>query len=46
MKFAAQKDGNPGQSRENSMQFMVVEPVLEIEESMKRIGYDYSAFLH
>ena len=42
MKSAAQKDGNPAQSRENSVQFMpVVEPVLEIEEWMKRIGYDY-----
>ena len=46
MKFTAQKDGNPAQSRENSMQFMVVELVLEIEEWMKSIGYiDYSSAL-
>ena len=45
MKFAAQKNGNPAQSRENSVQFMVVEPMLEIEEWMKRIGYNYSSAL-
>ena len=41
-KFAAQKNGNPAQSRENSVQLMVVEPVLEW---MKSIGYDYSSAL-
>ena len=38
MKLAAQKNGNLAQSRENLVQFMVVEPVLEIEEWTNRIG--------
>ncbi|KXN92401.1 hypothetical protein AN958_07019 [Leucoagaricus sp. SymC.cos] len=40
MRYAAQKDGDP-ESWQNCIEYMA-EPAFEIEEWMKRIGYDYA----